>query len=47
MVSNKEFWKNFSNVEDFILYLTEDNSTLKVALKITFQGLFAYKSVSY
>ena len=37
----------FWNIWNFILLLTEDDSVLKVALKITFQGLAAYKPAAY
>ena len=37
----------FWNIWNFILLLTEDDSVLKVALKITFQGLAACKPAAY
>ena len=39
-------WKHFWNILNFILLFYEDDSVLKVAGHITFQGLVAYKTVA-
>ena len=45
--NNGTFWKYFWNIWNFKLLLTEDDSALKVASKITFRGLVAYRTVAY
>ena len=45
--SKHVLWKHFQNIENFILLLTEDDSALKVAEEITFQGIFVYKTDAY
>ena len=42
-VLSKHFW----NIENFILLLTGDDSALKVAEEITFQGMVVYKTDAY
>ena len=41
------FLKHFWDIWDFILSLTEDDSALKVAQQIKFQGPVTYKPVVY
>lgn len=40
------FWKHFYIFWNFLLLLTEGDSTLKFTLQITFQGLITYKQFS-